>query len=134
MLTLTRAKGCAWRALYLSWKPADNGFPRQIARIGLDPELSKPRIFGAVPVGFYRSCAGLLCVKQASFRIPAPTIPWSWVMRSGYSPAVSWLYRAVSAFYHKVNGMYKGNGWGEAVRAAVAVLREGATDKNHSPQ
>lgn len=96
-LRVLKAEGCAWRARYLYFGD------KQLARIGVDPaDGVKPILFGAAPVGWYRSCAGLIYPRLLDLRIPLPHVPW----RTNASRLERWAYRASSRFWLRVDGRW----------------------------
>ena len=103
--------GAAWRARYLM------AGRHQLARVVLDPHDGvRPTLTVALPIGWRRSCAGILCPRLLVLRLPMPRIPWSWCARTGYARPVLALYRASNWFWHGVDGRY---GWGGSCRREV---------------
>ena len=77
------AKQCAWRAMYVFVGD------RQVAHLGIDPEPSKPQVFGRL-FGW-------------SFRFTVPHLSWS---RAAGHPVLLPLYRAQGRLLHRIDGRF----------------------------
>ena len=95
------AKGCAWRAMYVSRNNLSDDYGRhQFFWIGIDPTAgSGPRCFGAIVNPFNRKSRGL----QWRFRLPH--VPWRYFNSLGVVSRVA--YRISSRFWHSVDGRYQ---------------------------
>ena len=95
IIEIERAKGCAWRALYVRV----NG--TQVVHIGVDPNNgTRPQMFG----GFFLSRE-----KQGRFRFRLPTVHWHDAQKSEHHMRA---YCVMRDFWHNVDGRY---GWGSDV-------------------
>lgn len=116
--SIQTARGCAWRALY--YTGTSGGEKRVTAHVGIDPDPTRPTLF----LGLSTSPRGDRSTRRGgnrtsgrshSLRLRLPTIPWRWVMASGYHPVVLAAYQATQRLWHGLDGRY---GWGTASRRA----------------
>lgn len=91
MITIERARGCAWRALYVF---TGRGWSRrQLAHIGIDPTRS------GGPVLFFGA-------GYRNGRLRLPYVSWPFYMRWQRVPGMRLLYRLSSTFWHRMDGRY----------------------------
>lgn len=100
-MKLKKAEHCAWRGRYLYTSKGT-----LVARATLDPNHGiAPNLRIALPLGWYRSCAGDLYPRLREIRIPMPWVRY----RPNMGRLRSWLYQKAQWFWHKMDGRY---GWG----------------------
>lgn len=86
----------AWRGVYVTVNE------KSLGRVVLDPTDPKgPRLTIAFPVGWYRSCAGLIFPRVYELRIPLPTVRY----RSNMSAFRGRLFVRVDMFWHSLSGL-----------------------------
>lgn len=79
---------CAWRAFYV-YNSSNPLGRRQIFSLGIDPEHTRPRLFGNV--------------GRKYWRIPLPRV--SWIFATRYRKVGGlFLYRVFSRFYRSLDG------------------------------
>jgi hypothetical protein len=113
-MRIETARGCAWRAFYIyttsvripmpgkRWVNKHTGkrmTTNKICHFSVDPRDGVAPVLSGSFIGW-------------DFRVPLPTVSWIWASRGGVLRHA--LYRAVHAFWAKMDGRY---GWGAPKRS-----------------